>query len=281
MGNEASIPVDLFNAGQVFACMGFLEATSILLGHSEGGFGWTEAVEPRFRVRSEGGGNPFEVVLDFLCGAQLQRLAPAGFDDLQAGDNPPLCSTDTFPGPSADRLSLPLRLVQQGGSIQITHWCDASTRNPFKMFAGQQRSDAITSKMLEAIRKLWRESRDELIRDPLGLTVPLGGSTFKLDARKAWTPIDAGYSPDEQNHAVQASPVVELLAAIGLEHARPDEFRTREVRYGVWGGLVPPALARAALGGVHLGIPMRFFRFTLALAGHNKNVTFAQEEATQ
>jgi hypothetical protein len=33
---EASIPVDLLNPGQVFACLGFMEAADILLGDAEG-----------------------------------------------------------------------------------------------------------------------------------------------------------------------------------------------------------------------------------------------------
>ena len=135
--------------------------------------------------------------------------------------------------------------------------------------------------MLDALRGLWQDKQRELIGDPFGLTVPLGGSSFKFDARKAWTAIDAGYSPDEQGDAVEASPVVELLAALGLEHARPDEFETRQVRYGVWKGLLPPVLARPALGGVSVGVPMRVFSFTLAMAGKNKVVTFSQEEVNQ
>jgi CRISPR-associated protein Csx14 len=132
--------------------------------------------------------------------------------------------------------------------------------------------------MLDAIRELGRVHNDKLTDDPLGPTVPLGGSSFKFDARKSWTAIDAGYSPDEQTHGIEASPVVELLAAVGLEHARPDEFETRKVRYGVWKGLLPPALARPALAGIRFGVQMRVFRFTLDLAGKNKVVTFAQEE---
>jgi CRISPR-associated protein Csx14 len=116
------------------------------------------------------------------------------------------------------------------------------------------------------------------LRDPFGVTVPMGGSSFKFDARKSWTAIDAGYSPDEQKHLVAASPVVEILAAIGLENARPDEFETRQVRYSAWNGLVPPVLARPALAGTHIGIPRRVFQFTLALSGKNKVVTFAEEE---
>lgn len=302
---KASIPVDLFNPGHVFACMGFLEAAEVLLGQTEAGFGWTQETIPRFELRANGDEDPFRVVLRFLVEAQLQRLAPTGYTDPlpkkkaktqrkkndevdvhptndEANDSTtadgPLCTLDTFPAAEADWLTLPVRLAHDGCFVDLTHWCDGSSRNSFKLFAGQQRSAAIVQQMLEAFRTLWRHGQNAVIADPFGLTVPLGGSSFKFDARKAWTAIDAGYSPDEQGNAVVASPLVEILAAVGLEHARPDEFETREVRYGVWKDFLPPVLARAALGGVRVGVPMRIFRFTLEMAGKNKVVTFAQEE---
>lgn len=299
---KASIPADLFNPGQVFACMGFLEAADVLCGNAEGGFDWTTADDACFELCVGGEEDPLSAVLSFLTAAELQRLAPEGYTDPrpandakrrkrtsdeawakeeaseQAGDGP-LREIETFPSPRADRSTLPLRFERDSHRLDITHWCDGSSRNSFKLFAGQQRSAAIAQQMLLAVRELWNARRPELMRDPLGLAVPLGGSSFKLDARKSWTPIDAGYSPDEQTHAVVASPVVELLAAVGLEHARPDEFETREVRYGVWKGLLPVVLARPALGGVRVGVPTRVFRFTLDKAGQNKIVTFAREEA--
>jgi CRISPR-associated protein Csb3 len=299
----ASIPVDLFNPGQVFACMGFLEASDVLLGNAEGGFDWTHEAEARFEVRADGNEDPFRGVLEFLTIAELQRLAPEGYTDPpsskegkrgkrkgnerlaeeeadeQTGDGP-VRKVETFPAPKPDRSTLPVRLERDSRYLDVTHWCDKSSRNSFKLFAGQQRSAAIAQQMLVAIRELWSKRSEELVRDPLGLSVPLGGSSFKLDARKSWTVIDTGYSPDVQTHGVEASPVVEMLAAVGLEHARPDEFETREVRYGVWKGLLPPVLARPALGGVRVGVPMRVFRFTLDLAGKNKIVTFAREETT-
>lgn len=304
---QASIPVDLFNPGQVFACLGFLEAADVLLGNAQGGFDWTNQSGPHFEICTPGEENPLSAVLEFLCHAQIRRLAPKGYTDLQAtgqmsksnkrkkgerlvegaanaemndpmGDGP-LCKVETFPAPEADRLALPLCFEWNGRRLEVTHWCDGSSRKPFKLFVGQQRSWAIAGQMCEAVRHLWDKRQQDLIADPFGLTMPLGGSTFKFDARKAWTAIGAGYSPDEQGHLVEASPVVEMLAAIGLEHARPDEFENREVRYGVWQGRLPPTLARPALGGVRVGVPMRIFRFTLELAGSNKVVTFAQEEA--
>ncbi len=296
---RASIPVDLFNPGQVFACLGFLEAADVLLGHAEGGFDWTNEAEPRFEVHADGTECPVGVALEFLITAQRERLAPEGYSDQpptkkqskkkeneQPANNElnhpkgdgPLRLVATFPAPEADRLALPLRFKRDGRDLDVTHWCDASSRNSFKLFAGQQRSAAIARQMLAAMGELWNGRRGDLLSDPLGLTVPLGGSSFKFDARKSWTAIDAGYSPDEQTHGVEASPVVEILAAIGLEHARPDEFETREVRYGAWKGLLPPVLARPALGGARVGVPIRIFRFTLDLAGKNKIITFAREE---
>jgi CRISPR-associated protein Csb3 len=305
---EASIPVNPFNPGQVFACLGFLEAAEVLLGQAEAGFDWAQETIPRFELRANGGEDPFGVVLRFLVEAQLQRLAPTGYTDPlpkkkaktkrkkknevdvhptndEANDSTTadglLCTLDTFPAAEADWLTLPIRLVRLAHDdrfVDLTHWCDGSSRNPFKLFAGQQRSAAITQQMIEAFRTLWGQGQNAVIKDPFGLTVPLGGSSFKFDARKAWTAIDAGYSPDKQEHPVEASPLVEILAAIGLENARPDEFETREVRYGVWKDFLPPVLARAALGGVRVGVPMRTFRFTLEMAGQNKVVTFAQED---
>lgn len=287
---RASIPVDLFNPGQVFACLGFLEAADVLVGGARGGFDWTNDTQPCFQIHVDGSKEPFRAVLEFLTTAQLQRLAPQGCTDLHPNksqraskvkeptDDGPVCKVETFPASKADPLSLPLRLERDTRRLDVTHWCDASSRNPFKLFAGQQRSAAIAQKMLSEVRTLWNERRKDLMRDPLGLTVPLGGSSFKFDARKSWTAIDAGYSPDEQTHGVEASPVVEVLAAIGLEHARPVEFETREVRYGAWNRHLPPVLARPALGAVRIGASMRVFRFTLELAGRNKVVTFAREE---
>lgn len=52
---ENSIPVDLFNPGQVFACLGFLEAAEVLLGDAEGGFDWSNEGNVRFRLRAKGG----------------------------------------------------------------------------------------------------------------------------------------------------------------------------------------------------------------------------------
>ena len=65
-----------------------------------------------------------------------------------------------------------------------------------------------------------KSGSDELIERPFDVLTPMGGS-FNFDPRGAWTAIDAGYSPNDQGHQIEASPVVEFLAAWGLENARP------------------------------------------------------------
>jgi CRISPR-associated protein Csx14 len=310
---EASIPVDLFNPGQVFACMGFLEAAEVLAGGAEGGFDWSNEGDIRFRLRASADDNRFGDVLDFLATAEIRRYAPTGYADQPAKKNTPPAADDSengasgsdapdpsvFPGPTADRMALPIQIhghrAGRAIHIDVGHWADTSSRNGFKLYAGNRSAASIARAMLFGTREkpkkgrsqsdlltlglgaLWSKHGSDLAKDPFGIVTPMGGS-FNFDPRGAWTGIDAGYSPDQQGHGVEASPVVEILAAIGLEHARPDEYETRRVRYGVWGALLPAMLARAALGGMRVGVPLRTFRFELGGTKHNKVVTFAQEE---
>jgi CRISPR-associated protein Csx14 len=307
---DASIPVDLLNPGQVLACLGFLEVAEVLLGDAEGGFDWSRNADICFRLRAKGNRNPVAVVLRFLAGAEIRCYAPHGFADPQkkepmADDDGVttsavlLDSSDTFPCPAADTMALPILLVgllnDQKYSVHLGHWADASSRNNFKLYSGNRSAADIARAMLLGTREkpkkkqnegevrtrgvsaLWQEHGEELTAHPFDVLTPIGGS-FNFDPRGAWTGIDAGYSPNDQKHGVAASPVVEILAALGLEHARPDEFDTRRVRYAVWGSMLSPVFARAALAGARLAIPLRLFHFTLDLSGKNKVVTFAQEE---
>ncbi len=72
---EASIPVDLFNPGQVFACLGFLEAADVLLGDASGGFDWSD-VNVKFRLRAAGEENPVAAVMAFLATTEVRWLSP-------------------------------------------------------------------------------------------------------------------------------------------------------------------------------------------------------------
>ena len=209
--------------------------------------------------------------------------------------------TQTFPAKEGDRMTLPIRLG--GGNrpiIDLGHWADESAgRENFKLYSGNRTADKIARNMLKGSRKkpskkqktngqpgdlqtkgvaqLWEEERARLIKEPFDVLTPMGGS-FNFDPRGAWTAIDAGYSPNDQGDQVAASPVVEFLAAWGLEHARPLVSDDRQVRYAVWGVPLPPCLARVALAGAIPSLPVQRFRFLLDSSGKNKIVTFAERE---
>jgi CRISPR-associated protein Csx14 len=262
---EASIPVDLYNPGQVFASLGFLEAADILCGDAEGGFDWSDEADVQFVLRATGDENPFAVVLGFLAALEIESCEPG----------------ETFPCPKPERMALPIRLRSNSGTeVGLSHWADGSSRDKFKLYAGNRSAAKIATDMAKGgernrgISALWREQREDLLIWPFDVVTPMGGA-FNFDARKGWRRMDLGYSPDDQDHGVVASPLVELLAALGLEHARPSRQHER-VRYGVWGGLLPPVLARAALGAARIGVPLRELHFDLPAVRQKYN-TFSQE----
>jgi CRISPR-associated protein Csx14 len=299
-----------------FACLGFLEAADVLLGRAEGGFDWTNDGNETFALSAGGKRDPFERVLEFLAGAEVKALAPPGWRPKEKQKNEPkkekvrkkrnkeladLVRTDCMPSRAPETTAaLPIQIRgvfdQKERRIALTHWADSDAgRKDFKLYAGNRSALTIASAMIagtgakpnsgqnigdvdtKGATQLWGENQATLIEAPFDVLTPMGGS-FNFDPRGAWTAIDAGYSPNEHNHAVQASPIVEILAAWGLEHARPIEFGLRQVRYAAWGLSLPPMLARAALSGALTAVPLRWFRFELELSGKNKVVTFAQEE---
>lgn len=314
---ESTIPVDLFNPGQVFACLGFMELADVLLGDAEAGFDWGDAKQSQFCLSTAGNDKPVDRVLEFLADASIERVTPVGYveppkkkanaedgdgddeDDDEAEASADAATdqfSETFPAKEGDATSLPARLrVSEEPAIDISHWGDGSNRDTFKLYAGNRSAEKIAKAMLNGVRQkpkknqtigdlkykgikqLWQEKKDDLVAKPFDVLTPIGGS-FNFDPRGAWTALDAGYSPNTQKHGVAASPLVHLLAACGMEHTRPVEYETRKVRYAVWSGLLPPALARVAFQGGIPSLPMRQFRFELALSGKNKIVTFAQQE---
>ena len=308
--SQASIPVDMFNPGQVFASLGFLEAASVLGSSAMGGFDWSDDANARFVLNSEGDRNPFEVVLEFLASAEMRRIAPSGYEDppskkTRKREDPEegdavakLEYSNCFPAREADRMALPIRLIHNRRCLDITHWSDGSSRDDFKLYAGNRSAASIARAMLigtekkshkkhtagelrtKGIHTLWQENPQNLAESPFDVLTPIGGS-FNFDPRGAWTALEAGYSPNDQKHAVAASPVVELLAAFGLEHTRPvlhEEKGVVRVRYSTWSEQVSATLARPLLTGALFGVPLRNFVFTRAASGKNKIVTSAEEE---
>ncbi|WP_295432971.1 type I-U CRISPR-associated protein Cas8c [uncultured Thiodictyon sp.] len=306
---DSSIPIDLRNPGQVLACLGFLEAAELYCGNAEGWFNWRDASDTRFCLRTDVEANPFALVLDAITASDITCYAPCGYSEAdEPGDaetcgipgellaRPSILLSDSFPSGKGNPMELPIILkAAEQPALELSHWTDGSSRETFKLYSGNRSAFGIAKSMLSGTRhkpkrgqsigdvktkgvsQLWLEQRTALLEHPFDVVTPMGGS-FNLDPRGAWTAIDAGYSPNAQKHQVAASPIVELFAAIGLEHARPYVYGVRKVQYVVWGCPLPAMMARPVMSGGIPALPHRRFGFELALSGKNKVVTFSEEE---
>ncbi|MYZ46623.1 type I-G CRISPR-associated protein Cas8g2 [Propylenella binzhouense] len=266
---EAAIPVDLTNPGQVFACLGLVEAAEILLGNAEAAFDWRDGATT-FRLRARGEPNPVVEVIRFLVEAEVVPIAPEGAD----GPWPEEAERSRiFPARIADLRksdgkgltgnALPAVLRGSGRELRLFHWLDGSGLETFKLFAGNQVGWQIAEMLLsyekagvsrKGVRQLWRDEADHLICDPFGVAdpqsagvVPIDKGKFGFDARGAWDAVRVGASLDAQSVPLNISPVVELLAAIGLGFARPALGPESQVYYSAWNIVLPASLCRVVL----------------------------------
>ena len=273
---EASIPVDLANPGQVFACLGIVEAAEVLSGAVEGGFDWQDRDEARFRLAAPGDEDPIVRVLHFLDDATVESVAPPN-----SSNRTKKWGVDTTPSESSvfpfrdprSPATLPARLVDAtGNTIVIDYWGDETKRDNVKFWAGSGGYPGVG--LVRDALDLVRDRILEDAEDPFAVTARQS-SSFRFDWRRDYVPIDAGFSPNMHGDVgMQGYPVVELLAAIGLTHARPLRHTKLEYSYGVLGvvdsGLYPPIFLRAALGArqpLFPGMPLRRFRMQLDWPG--------------
>lgn len=274
---EASIPVDLANPGQVFACLGFLEAADILLGAARGGFDWSELGDARFRLAASGREDPVARVLRFLDEATVASLAPAGSvnrtEKWHVDTMPVQSRAFPFRDPQSP-ATLPARLEDAAGNtIVFDHWGDETRRDNVKFWAGSAGYPGVG--LVRDALDLIRGRTADHVDDPYALGAEQS-SSFRFDWRRDYVPIDAGFSPNahRDNLVMQGYPVVELLAAVGLTHARPFRCGKLQYNYGLAGlagsGCYDPIFLRAALGARRPpfpGMPFRLFSVQLAWPG--------------
>ncbi len=280
---ESRIPVDVFNPGQVFACLGLMEAAGALLGDVAGAFDWRDTEQALFILRTADEENPLEVVLDFIRQAEVQAWAPEGSSHVDKPikskvANAVIAVRETspdapFPSPDEGRDKLPVILCHDGREIRVDYWSDVkahSGRDNVKFWAGAggYPGVALLKDALHLMQDHWEEART----DPFNIAVAQS-SSFRLDWRRDYVPLAIGFSLNQHTHIVTLGyPLVEILAAIGLSHARPRRIDKLDYRYAIMGRgddpvVYPPCFLRAALGGASLPFPMRHFRMQLDWPG--------------
>jgi CRISPR-associated protein Csx14 len=291
---ESTIPVDLRNPGQVFACLGLMEAAEALgFAEVEGGFNYAgDETQTSFTVAAQGHAEPVAAIIDFLASATTVARAPA-HSKLSADKWNVVTETEkppTYPGPIPDSpATLAVSLRADGLELFLEHWLDgdATGRDNIKLWAGSggYPGAALARDALDNVAKLGDNARGAAAADPFAVSARMS-SSFRFDWRRDYIPLDAGFSPNiHGNMTMIGYPLVEILAALGLQNARPSRVERRDklaYRYGVSSQRLPLVLARAMLGGEGLGFPIRLFRMRLGWPGQEgqaRCIIDASEEA--
>ena len=243
------------------------------------------------------GEQPVAHVLRFLAEAEVRGAraltasrAP-GTEDAEAveafpGARSNLTKSD---GKGLTASALPAVLAAGDDRLPLSHWLEGDGRATFKTFAGQQVGMRIAANLLNGdpkvrasagVKALLELRGEQMQFDPFSVVAPTGGS-FNFDARGAWDALGAGTSLDAQGETTRLSPLVDLLAALGLQNARPVEVGTYALRYMVWNWMLPPVLARPGLALSDRMLPHGCYRSFSANMGSDKyykKFFFADEE---
>jgi CRISPR-associated protein Csx14 len=152
--------------------------------------------------------------------------------------------------------------------VVVDHWADGAREDAMKFWAGAGGYPGVA--LARDALDLLPDDPATLRPDPFAFSAPQS-SSFRFDWRRDYVPLDAGFSPNRHGAVTMVGyPVVELLAAIGLRHARPHRETRLSYRYAAWGMHLPMPLARAALGctdPIFPGLPLRRFHMALGWPG--------------
>lgn len=301
--NIYSIPVDLYNPGQVFGCLGFAELAELLVGPVRGTYDWSDG-EVRFVLSGDSGEDPFTAALEFLFEAEVYSQAPEGTPhDTEQWNvrTHRVPAGDPFPIPLPDSpATLPAVLAAKGQCIRLDSWGEgsipgklASRRDNVKFWAGAGGYPGVA--LLRDALKLTSNNLVDARANPFQVSAPQS-SSFRFDWRRDYIPIDIGFSLNEHGKmAPRGYPLVEIFALIGLCHARPVRIEKLEYRYFVCGRgevddphledvLMPLPLLRASLGVPSLPFPTRAFRMRLDWPGQANQarcITTVDEETVR
>ena len=241
-----SVAVDPTNPGQFFACCGLLELADRLWPGAQGWF-----ADGKFHIACAG---TLSALLSALVGAAPQRI------------------TQFENGLEAKPIIAPVLLTFANGmTLTLDGWTTIGVSKlgpekgkvavlpnpPWNFWAGRMNSHDIWAALRGELAKQLNRLTPEQLADLFSQRLFQGGR-FGFDPGPAWTALDVGFSPNEQNMQVESSPAVELLAAVGLQRFRPLMGENRDsFTYATWGTPLTPEVARAVACGV-----VRFEPFT-------------------
>ncbi|GAB4246179.1 type I-G CRISPR-associated protein Cas8g2 [Deferrisoma sp.] len=276
-----SVPVDLTNPGQFFACCGLLEVAHRLW---RGAQGWFDGDGNAFCIGTAGEPCGLKDIVAQLARANLEGdLSEEERQDLDnlekrkrdpTNEGGPLSSEE-----EKRRKSLGKR--QREGAIRVGKpfnlrigWWEENSDDVPKTFAGQQKVLRMVSALHRQIEKAIQDARPFeyrcLLHDEKGKKV----EPFYFDAERFAHALDAGFSLDkhEERLRAMAAPLTELLALIGLQRFRPRPVNGKRwwFEYFTWTQPLGVSVAAAVACGAVPLVRTRGFRFRLQFRDDQK-----------
>jgi CRISPR-associated protein Csx14 len=261
--SSISVPVDLSNPGQFFACCGLFELAD-RLWRSEEVHAHFES--QRFHLTGRDSTRTIASLLSQFAKTECEQLDPE------------------------DNAASPLRLLSPF-DLRLDWWVkseknqvDLGGGGQLKTWAGKQFGPLIFGLMKKAAEGA------ALAASPLdyGTSVFDGRdgkanrktvSPFYFDSRREGTCLDLGFSPDEQDMSVESFPAVESLALVGLQRFRPfvdDTTSPKSFVYTPWAEPLPTVVAGAAACGLVTVGSCGTFRFTKPSRGGEYMTMFSR-----
>ena len=251
-----TIPVDLTNPGQFFACCGLLELASRL---DEEANGWFENSQFRMRVNSSFdslvGTLRQATVTNAMSPAQVSRLEE--LSQLSKKERESRALEDEKKVLDALRREEPI-VLHSSLTLRIDWFCDDySGGSRFKTWAGQQSVLDIATAMHDGLRQIptgdesafWNSARGGGL--PFNFDSDLGAQGSARDVGFSFDPLAASEATRIRG---TCKPALEFFAFIGLQRFRPREI-TGQNRfiYVAWPTPLPVAVAACVVSeAVHI-----------------------------
>ncbi|MCX5689617.1 MAG: hypothetical protein NTV94_07515 [Planctomycetota bacterium] len=244
MSGHVSIPIDILNPGQFFACCGLLELASRLWPSAVGCFEGSH-----FSLKADEAGT--DLFAEFIGKLQSCELSQEDADE-SADDE------------GEDSPAPPLIL---GSEFRLR--LDWYANKELKTWAGRMDARVIFDAMRSSIDPARVDCFNDLrvvygVADAKSGKKPQKREPFYFDSRRgmAAKPVDVGFSPDPLELKSAACPAVEALCLIGLQRFRPRPTAFRRVfDYFAWSVPLPVLLAAAGACGSLPGVKAEGYRF--------------------
>lgn len=264
---ELRIPLDPCNPAQFYACCGLVELIELQGAVTRSHFVLDPLLPHKatFVVTTEVGADFAESV----ALVAKAKCASAPRPNVESGKRG--ATRDDGEAAKTKDSTAPLELCFSVRTMTLDWWLDEfrSQNSDLKLWAGNQSSLQIWTKLCELVPAKAEPST-------IFEAAEMAKGRFGVDPRSAWEALDLGYSPNEQNHSVRTYPIVEVLAAIGLQGFRPKGTRRTGLSYCLWLAPLPATVARTACIQPWDGLPSEAYTFRLEGRGSYKYFSFAE-----